>query len=305
MKRLVFAFVAFALVYSVGAIAQAGNVAEGIAVQISGGLGSFFAPEFSAVGTSAVYKGGSGPLVRAADGCLPGDKYKLIVKSDIAKQKTKWISSGSLKCDCTASSTLSDSRDISLSNAKKVKLKAIELPGGAPATAFVTMQGSWTQKRGRDSCFQASDCTPPPYNPEKWNDGGSIQYNNNCYNYANDEITMTFAQPGRACGDMYAAITCSEVYDGANCDGLVPISSGSDSCPDDMNRVYLVIWPGTDYHWYRQDTDGRWSHKPGGTQATNRDSSGSLIYNPETADTGRYTVHCGYMCACGDNADIQ
>ena len=28
----------------------------------------------------------------------------------------------------------------------------------------------------------------------------------------------------------------------------------------------LVIWPNRDYHWYRQDADGTWSHKPGSTK---------------------------------------
>lgn len=151
------------------------------------------------------------------------------------------------------------------------------------------------------------DCTPPPYNPEKWNDGGAIQRNNNCYNYANDEITMTFAQPGRAHGCYpWSLRDCVGVHDGAQCDGLITLSSGDDPCPGNMHRVYLVVWPNNDYHWYRQDApDGMWSHKPGGTRATNRDNSGHLIYSPETADTGPYTIHCGYMCACGDNADIE
>ena len=46
----------------------------------------------------------------------------------------------------------------------------------------------------------------------------------------------------------------------------------------------LVIWPDVDYHWYRKGPDGMWTHKPGGTQATNLDNSGDLISNPETAD---------------------
>jgi hypothetical protein len=153
----------------------------------------------------------------------------------------------------------------------------------------------------------AATCTPPSYNPGKWNDHGSIQHNNNCYNFANDEITMTFAQPGRAHGCYpYSYNNCVDVHAGAVCDGLVPISGGSSPCPDDMHRVYLVVWPGADYHWYRQDIPaGMWSHKPGSTEATDRDGSGQLISNPETADTWPYTLHCGYMCACGDNADIQ
>ena len=39
----------------------------------------------------------------------------------------------------------------------------------------------------------------PPYQPMRWNIP-SVQPYNNCYNYANDQITGTFAQPGRAHG---------------------------------------------------------------------------------------------------------
>jgi hypothetical protein len=48
----------------------------------------------------------------------------------------------------------------------------------------------------------------------------------------------------------------------------------------------LVISPGHDYHWYRRDEDGTWSHKPGSSSATNRDNSNHIIYNPETANRG-------------------
>src|SRR5215470_815412 len=38
----------------------------------------------------------------------------------------------------------------------------------------------------------------PLYEPAWWNDGGQKQWNNNCYNYATNYRTDTFAQPGRA-----------------------------------------------------------------------------------------------------------
>ncbi len=152
---------------------------------------------------------------------------------------------------------------------------------------------------------EVCECTLPIWEPEKWNDGGSVQYNNNCYNYANDEITGTFAQPGRAHGCSHY-LTCETVTAAAACDYLVPLQSGSMPCPDGLHKVYLVIWPGTDYHWYRLDEPyGRWSHKPGSTQATDKDGSGMFIFNPEEADTGGYTSHCGYLCACGECADIS
>ena len=69
--------------------------------------------------------------------------------------------------------------------------------------------------------------------------------------------------------------------------------------PPGMYPVALVIAPGDDYHWYRQDSDGTWSHKPGNTPATNLDASGNPITNPETANRNNgshdYSVFCGYF----------
>jgi len=38
----------------------------------------------------------------------------------------------------------------------------------------------------------------PDYFPSEWNGNRNKLRNNNCYNYANDRSTGTFAQPGRA-----------------------------------------------------------------------------------------------------------
>jgi hypothetical protein len=68
-----------------------------------------------------------------------------------------------------------------------------------------------------------------------------------------------------------------------------------------------VVDPGTDYHWYRLDRNGMWTHKPGGTQATNLDNSGNPISSPETADRCGgwlcYTEFCGYFCSCSSSTE--
>lgn len=135
----------------------------------------------------------------------------------------------------------------------------------------------------------------PPYNPAKWNIP-TVQPFNNCYNYANDHITNTFAQPGRAHGKMYKALTCAGVNPAAIADGLrnSPNFAGPLG-PGKGWYVALVIWPGRDYHWYRQDDVGCWSHKPGSTAARNTDNSGKSITDPKTCDRGPYTVFCNYM----------
>ncbi len=49
----------------------------------------------------------------------------------------------------------------------------------------------------------------------------SHQTENNCYNYANDVATDTFAQPGRGSGQKWSFDTCADINASATRDGLV------------------------------------------------------------------------------------
>lgn len=150
----------------------------------------------------------------------------------------------------------------------------------------------------------AGCCSIPPYSPGYWNDSGTVQHSNNCYNYGNNKRTDTFAQPGRAAGSMYTSMACTNVFNAAVADGLEPLPA-TGKCKDSQDKVALVVWPGHDFHWYRQDSSQKWSHKPGQTRATNLDNSGHQITNPETADRGPYTAFCGYLCSCSDKKQGQ
>jgi hypothetical protein len=145
---------------------------------------------------------------------------------------------------------------------------------------------------------------PPPFDPGRWNNDVNIRRRNNCYNYANDKITNTFAQPGRGSGQVLSALTCSDVGAAAQRDGQVPVASAS-STPAQGHFIALVIWPGSDYHWYRLDNNAMWSHKPGQTPAKNTDNSGNLISSPETCDRGPYTDFCRYFHCIPANTNIS
>lgn len=89
----------------------------------------------------------------------------------------------------------------------------------------------------------------------KWNTNPYITHNNNCYNYGNDRITNTFAQPGRATGHPIRNMTAEEVKAAAISDGLGmlqpqpgpsdPSPSLSDAPPGRWN-VALVVAPGNE-----------------------------------------------------------
>lgn len=130
----------------------------------------------------------------------------------------------------------------------------------------------------------------PVFDPAKWNSNGHIKKNNNCYNYASDRITNTFAQPGRGGGAIFKGLYCSNVQRGVRTDGW------GFSVKKDDERAYdfvrLVVWEQNDFHWYRLDSNGLWSHKPGSTNAINTDNAGKLISDPKTCNRGRYKTLC-------------
>lgn len=144
---------------------------------------------------------------------------------------------------------------------------------------------------------------PPPFDPGKWNNDPTVRQHNNCYNYANDKITNSFAQPGRGSGLTFSALTCSDVGAAAQRDGQIPVASATSTLAQG-HFIALVIWPGQDYHWYRLDNNAMWSHKPGQTPARNTDNSGHLISSPESCDRGPYTDFCRYFHCIPANTHI-
>ncbi len=121
-----------------------------------------------------------------------------------------------------------------------------------------------------------------------WNAVASERVNNNCYNYTANWKTNTFAQPGRASGQQYTALTLDNIEAAAIRDGYTKACNGHSIASN------LWIWPNTDYHWYRKTVDvggqSRWCHKPGQTPAKNTDNSGNIITAPVTADRGNYNT---------------
>lgn len=135
------------------------------------------------------------------------------------------------------------------------------------------------------------------FNPGFWNTP-NVQPYNNCYNYASNFKTNTFAQPGKGAGAQYTQLTCPEVTRGALADGC---HRRFDCFPDGEKPRWLiamVVAPGRDYHWFRLQQEGFWGHKPGSTPAKNTDNNGAVITNPETCARAPYTDFCGYFYSC-------
>ena len=73
-------------------------------------------------------------------------------------------------------------------------------------------------------------------------------------------------------------------------DGLEPIPDYPSPLLNFKTGLALVVslyYDYYDYHGYRLDENGMWTHKPGGTNATNLDNSGNVITDPRTAVSTR------------------
>jgi hypothetical protein len=135
------------------------------------------------------------------------------------------------------------------------------------------------------------------FNPRFWNSDPYVLRNNNCYNYARNWRTNTFAQPGKASGCYPYPMDCSDVMSAAICDGLRKRCDCLSEEEYPRRLMALVVDPGNDYHWYRKQKEGFWGHKPGKTPAKNVDNSGNVITDPRSCDRGGYTDFCGFFYA--------
>ena len=166
------------------------------------------------------------------------------------------------------------------------------------------------------------------YEPEKWNSNSKITMNTNCYYYAiNNQLnpkTMKLwndlPQPGAYAGidlrrlvymgnppDEEYSTTGKNIvqyvteqdyaaYNQAHGGGYIfrPIGR-NERCPAGSYKVALIVGKG-DYHWYRQNPDGFWSHKPGNMNVRNVDEQYNSIIDPQYAEWSKdYTKFIGYF----------
>ena len=97
----------------------------------------------------------------------------------------------------------------------------------------------------------------PPYN--------EIPTKGNCWRYAcNDPAKGNELPKINPPGTDLLDLNCESIINGViSVSGAKTIAGDSGECEKCHYKVLLVIFPGIDYHWYRQDDDGKWSHKRG------------------------------------------
>lgn len=174
----------------------------------------------------------------------------------------------------------------------------------------------------------------PKFEPGKYNDDPAIYKSHNCYSYSMNVIDpklvnmcrknnatdcrRNFHQPGALNGDRYAL----NAVDRRKC-GVVEKLIMSDvpeiekssfygQCPSGKSKIALVVDEGEDYHFYRQDDDGWWSHKDGSNKVKRYDALKRRIFNPAQAARDyrwqnsdlNYEDFCGFYCVPRDHAVV-
>ncbi len=165
----------------------------------------------------------------------------------------------------------------------------------------------------------------PHFNPLFWNHffdkqeiADDIRRRNNCWMYSVNDFLHTGrkrSQPGHTDPKqpVFNEYTCKDMLERIQKD--VPLAyQGKENkkCKKYFYKIAYVVDPGNNYHFYRQDSNGLWSHKEGELPVGNLDATGNLIYNPRLADRKyvsktdptsglNYTDFCGYLCVPSNN----
>lgn len=152
----------------------------------------------------------------------------------------------------------------------------------------------------------------PKYEPQKWNNN-PVQHNHNCYAYVLNTIAPKRngkPQPGYFSG--FSPLddneyNCLNFYQRLKKDiPTMYLTSFGEKCKKGFYKGFIALddnvsgGDSTDYHFYRADSDGYWSHKPGRNPAVRTDADGQLIKNPVKANRKyqyfNYSKPCFYFC---------
>ena len=149
------------------------------------------------------------------------------------------------------------------------------------------------------------------YEPEKWNYDDNIKVSHNCYSYALGKIVRGLeskAQPGYASGFKHIEnnnFSCKEFRKRLQKDSPGSyLEKFDNACLPGFYKVFLALDPENDYHWWRQNSDSYWSHKPGSTNVTDLDASNKKIKNPFLSNrkfsSRNYYKPCFFSCIYSD-----
>ncbi len=145
----------------------------------------------------------------------------------------------------------------------------------------------------------------PSYNPNYWNNNKNIKNNNNCYSYSVNYKNHKFGKPQPGYFSKFNHIQnnqykCVSFFKRILNDiPSVYLTSFKQKCKKGFHKAFFAIDSNKnehDYHFYRQDNNQLWSHKPGTTNVINYDAQYKIIKNPLKAN--RNYIHYNYDKPC-------
>ena len=158
------------------------------------------------------------------------------------------------------------------------------------------------------------------YEPSKWNEDIFIRKSHNCYSYALNIIQKRRATKCQKKNNKKKSVclrkqpnNINKRDESHNCEDLmnnilkeypeIKKTTKNSRCPEGFYRVALFLLNRkdnhhltlNDFHFYRQDSNGFWSHKDGWRKATNKDKHGRLIRDPEIVENENESKLCTYF----------
>jgi hypothetical protein len=147
------------------------------------------------------------------------------------------------------------------------------------------------------------------YSPKYWNHNKNIKNNNNCYSYAVNYKNKKYGKPQPGYFAKFNHIQnkqykCVSFFKRILNDiPSVYLTSFKQKCKKGFHKAFFAIDSNKnehDYHFYRQDNNQLWSHKPGTTNVINYDADYKIIKNPYNANrnytTYNYDKPCFFFC---------
>lgn len=142
--------------------------------------------------------------------------------------------------------------------------------------------------------------------------------NNKCGDYkpqpgdcAHEQGRLDKRQRSYSCNKMEDAVMLDNTDPQTNKQNIIKLNRDDNKgftykCPPKYYKGALVVDPNHTYHFYRQDSNVRFSHKQGTLPVENVDASKKPIYAPHLSDLNynkknkkngiNYTKFCSYMC---------
>lgn len=155
------------------------------------------------------------------------------------------------------------------------------------------------------------------FDPAQWHacvgdDGSTCLKAANCYAYALNEPGYHWAVPGygfcaepaddffKKFNNLFSGYSAEKfrqaLIDGAVSDGLEIVDGIVVRDGYYMAALFFTDKAGDlDFHWYRQDDDGTWSHKNGWRAVTNKDDAGAMIVDPRLAKSTEFSIFGSYF----------